>query len=609
MKKTVHDLKTWFDDAEDATDEARTLAERDRDYYDNKQWTEEEAIALNKRGQQAIVINRIRKKVNYLLGYEQKLRTDPKAFPRTPEHTEAADAATDALRFVSDKAKLNNTKSAVFSNMIVEGYGGAEVTIKEAKDGVDIIIRHVHWDRLFYDPNSRERDFSDARYLGTVQWLDRDKLKAMFPNKKEAIDAMNTDVGLSSETYEDKPTYGWYSNSKDRVKIISMYYTDEEGVWFHCLFGEHDFLKDPLPVPFVNAEGKNYCNLIMQSAFCTRENERYGIVREMVDIQDEINKRRSKALHLLTMRQTVGEIGAVGDINAMKREMAKPNGHVEVASGMRFEVLNTQDQMRGQLELLQEAKSEIDILGANAALTGTDNLGLSGKAIQAQQQGGNVELQPLMDCLRHWHLRVIETCWALVKQYWTAEKWVRVTDDENNLKWVGLNKQITVGEQIQQRFAQLPPEEQQARQQELMMAMQDPRAQQVVVENNVAEMDVDIIIDEQPDTVTLQAEQFEGLTKMVQAGVPIPPDVLIEASSLRNKKVLLEKLQKMNEADPMTAEQKKLQLREQAAKAVKDETQAELNSARAGKEQVQTQVAYNTPLPAPQQMQQAPQGF
>ena len=142
-----------------------------------------------------------------------------------------------------------------------------------------------------------------------------------------------------------------------------------------------------------------------------------------------------------------------------------------------------------------------------------------------------------------------------------------------------------------------------------MMAMQDPRAQQVVVENNVAEMDVDIILDEQPDTVTLQAEQFEGLTKMVQAGVPIPPDVLIEASSLRNKKVLLEKLQKMNEADPMIAEQKKLQLREQAAKAVKDETQAELNSARAGKEQVQTQVAYNTPLPAPQQMQQAPQGF
>ncbi len=62
------------------------------------------------------------------------------------------------------------------------------------------------------------------------------------------------------------------------------------------------------------------------------------------------------------------------------------------------------------------------------------------------------------------------------------------------------------------------------------------------VQNALAEMDVDIIIEAAPDMITLQHEQFEQLTAMVQAGVPIPPDVLIEASQLRNKKQLAEKL-------------------------------------------------------------------
>jgi hypothetical protein len=60
--------------------------------------------------------------------------------------------------------------------------------------------------------------------------------------------------------------------------------------------------------------------------------------------------------------------------------------------------------------------------------------------------------------------------------------------------------------------------------------------------NALAEMDVDIVIEAAPDMLTLQHEQFEQLADMAGKGVPIPPDVLLEASQIKNKKKLIERL-------------------------------------------------------------------
>ena len=592
----------WYEDAEDASQDARELAEMDRDYYDGRQWTDEEVRILTQRGQPPITSNRIRRKVNYILGYEQRLRTDPRAMPRTPKHEDAAKAATDALRYIVETNRFDRLKSSVFDNMVVEGFGGCEISLKQSRDGIDIILKHVHWDRLFYDPHSRERDFSDARYMGTVTWIDRDTLLAQFPDKEDVIEGTSLD-GNIGETYDDRPKYEWTTKTRDRVRVVAMFYREPKKGWMHCIFTNAGFLKDPELIPYQDEDGRNWCPLIMQSAYVDRNNIRYGEVRELIGLQDEVNKRRSKALHLMTMRQVVMEEGAVRDVNDVRKQLSRADGVIQIAPELRFEILPTNDMAQGQFELLAEAKNEIDLTGANAALMGKDQLGLSGKAIQAQQQGGATELQPLMDALRDWHLTVLRRCWQLVRQYWTEERWVRVTDDENNLRFVGLNKPVTAGEMMQQRFEQLPPEEQQARVQELQMALQDPRAQQVVqTENEVAELDVDIYMEEQPDIITLQSEQFEQLAQMASAGVPIPPDVLIEASSLRNKKQLLEMMRgNQGQPDPRAeAEARKME-----SETVKNASQAQLNLAKAG----QTQVGSRLDVAQAMQPQQTlPQG-
>ena len=85
-----------FEEAEESTQDSRQKAERDRDYYDEKQWTAEEETALKNRKQPVITYNRVKRKVNAMMGLEKQTRKDPKAFPRNPDDEESAQAATDA---------------------------------------------------------------------------------------------------------------------------------------------------------------------------------------------------------------------------------------------------------------------------------------------------------------------------------------------------------------------------------------------------------------------------------------------------------------------------------------------------------------------------------
>lgn len=574
-------LVAWFDDAEEATETARKATERDRDYYDGKQYTSAELKILRDRGQPDIVINRIKPKVDFLMGYEATNRTDPRAFPRTPQDQEASEAATDALRYVKDATDLDQIFSNVWENLLIEGMGGLELTVEEQADGtVEIVPVRWDWDRLFYDPHARRHDFSDARYIGGVLWMDAEEAKRKWPEAQDAIDVTLSESSFS-RTYDDRPdrwvSRGSVDGTRKRVRIVQMYYK-EAGKWHHCTFTKGGKLES-VEVPFVDQKGMPWCPLLMQSAYVDRENNRYGLVRIMIGVQDEINKRRSKALHRLTMRQAVMEHGSVEDEDGVKKELAKPDGLIKVNPGFRFELLEAGDKFTAELQLLQEAKNEIELMGPNAAMLGKEEGAPSGRAILANQQSGQTEIALLMDRHRHIKKRTYQRIWDLIRQYKKEEWWVRVTDDEKNIKFVGINRPVTVKEEMAKRIqATGGPEEQIAAQlQELeMVAQQDPALSQVVrVENNPTEMHMDITIEEVPDVASVQEEQFQQLTALAPA-VVFPPQVYIEASSLRNKKRLLEVMNGEQEMDPVAAEMQKI-MAEQALK----KTQAEIDKLRA----------------------------
>lgn len=586
-------LVQWFEESEELTATAREKAQKCRDYYDGIQLTALEIATLQGRNQPPIVNNRIKRKINFLLGNEMERRSDPKAFPRNvPEDEAAADAATDALRYVQEDEDMPTKCSDVFENMMIEGYGGIEILYNAQKGCVE--VKGWAWDRLFYDPFSSKHDFTDATYVGGIVWMNENIAQAKYPDKKAVLEgtvaSARSEHQNKGETFDDKPRNNIWVDFKKRprVRIVQIYWNDGK-TWKWAHYTKGGFLKGPMDVAFLNEDGESECPLLLQAAYVNRENERYGEVAELLDIQDEVNKRRSKLLHSISVRQVIAEAGAVDNVERARTEVAKPDGFIEVAPGKRFDIEDGGNMAAGQAELLAEAKNEMEIAGPNAALMGKQGKEASGRAILASQQGGLTELARVFGRYKQFKVRAYRQIWNRVKQFWTEEKWVRVTDNGRDARFVGFNTPEKVGDALleQAKAKSAPPEmiAEIEKDIETDPSMQVPTGKML---NNVGKMDVDIIIDESPDTVSIQVEQFDQLVGLAQAGVVFAPEDYIEMSQLHNKEKMLQRLKERQDAaqgqNQIPPEVQKLQFDEIASKV--DKTKAETHK-------IQTEVVLN----------------
>ena len=554
----VADLVRMFEESENSTADARQLSERDRDYVDNIQLTAEELAVLAKRGQPPSVDNLIKTKIDYLVGFEKQQRIEPKAMPRTPKHEEDADGATQGLRYVAESEDYSQKRSSAWRNMLVEGSGGIRVYVEPSKysapmnqqgmmassamtppQEMEIKVQNVPWDRMFADPHASALDYSDAAYKGIVLWMDYDDALSKYSDNPDAADILDSTMdSVPSDTYDDKPKFSlWADKKRKRVRICQIWVKRGED-WHFAEYTKGGILKAG-PSPHKDDQGGSDDELEFQAAYRNRDNETYGLVREMVPLQDEVNKRRSKSLHLLSVHQTTYEEGAIDDIELYRREKAKPDGVMKVAPGaLRDQRIVSEfrvDLAEGHFKLLQEAKNSIELKGPNATEMGDKTGGsnaASGKAIIASQQGGMTQIGDLMDGLRHLDKRVFRKMWNRIRQYWTAEKWIRITDDERNIKWLGLN---------------VDPQQMQ------MLMQQNPQAAQKIagVVGNVAELDCDIILDASPDGVTPALEQFQALVelKKFDAQNELPFRAIVSAMpNLKDKAKFLDALDEQAKA-------------------------------------------------------------
>lgn len=585
------------------TQDARMLSQRDRDYKDNKQWTDQERAKLESRFQAAITVNRIHPKVEGMKGLVISRKTDPKAYPRTPKHQKAADAVTDGLRYVADNVDFDQIKLDVADNMIVEGYAAAIVEVIEKGKDVEITVNHIPWDRYCYDINSRRKDFKDRRWDGIILWMDIEHVKETFNLTDEEIQIIeDEDVSTeeySDDTFEDRPM--WVDKKQNRLRICQYFYIDD-GLWKMCFFTANRFLLEPNASPYEDEYGIP-CNPIeAQSANIDRDNNRFGEVRYWIDLQDEINHRRSKFLHLNSTRQTASKKGAIQDIPAFKREIAKANGHIEY-NGEKgdFEVLGTGDMSEAQFLLYKDGKTELDAVGFNAQLSGERQGDLSGRAITNLQQASVNELSSFYQGLANWEKRIYRQMWMRIKQFWNEEKWIRVTDDKSQLRWVGFNQPITVGQFLQEQIQDESLDEmtrmKYAASLEGLTQTQDPQLQQVMeTRNDIAELDVDIIIEISLDTINTQQEQFELLAKLAQTGGLTPE--IIELSSLRQKvkdKLLTMMQQSQQAASQMAQEKQQIESQEIMARAAEKAASAEKKKQEAIQTSFQTNLLLTQP--------------
>lgn len=671
------------DEFEEATYSARLDSYRNVKYENGKQWTDYEVKKLKKRRQPVVTFNKIAKAVNSLRGQEVRTRIDPKARPRglSGFHEDDANAATDSIRYVTDAEKFDRKRSKVFHDILVPGYGGCLVELKvkkgkpqigpngevngAAKNDVRIKLRYVKWDRLFYDPYSEDPNFEDARYKGIITWMDVDEAIDFYGEDAREIIEQTAAEGKGSdyEITDDRPR-GWWDSKRQRLKVIEEYYLDYDRetkttTWKVIHFTKKGELRAPVETPIFDEDDMSVCPLAMVSGNVDEDNCRFGWVNDLISPQDEVNKRRSKLLNEVNTNKIVAEDGAFKDKQQALESYSKPSSITTVNKGFLqkgavvFE--HGQDVAQGNLQLLQDAYAQFAAIGPDLSQISELPNSLSGRAILARTNAAMIELESIFDNLRAWQNELFTLIWYAIRTYWTEEKWIRVTDDAEQIgyRFVGLNRRISKAERVQEllkkgtslpdaltavnatltRF-QLPIIEQGVQQalmqnpQMQQLAQQNPQAaqqrlQEIVVQetlkaqelqvpmtaNDVAKLDVDIVLDVMPDTSVLQQEEFEKVAEVLPAVLGhLPPEVasklgpllfrmIVQLSEMRQKKLVLNELEQAMAPDPQAQEQAQqqaafnaqqmqltiqkmaMQLQEMEAKIGKIESETEENRA------------------------------
>ena len=561
----LEDSKRAFREARDMTQTARQRARIARRYYDGKNDPALERT-LRRKKQPDFVNNYVRLGVEGIVGVIENGKTDPRAYPRNPQDDDASEVATDCLRFVSDSERWHNKKTGGFRFMTIEGVCAFIVEV-DAK--LDPKPRMIRYEEYFYDPYSRELDFGDKSYDGIAKWQNLDAVISAYPEYREALTTVCQSNGLADSGFEDRPNDGvmWIDARRKRLLVIEMYRLIES-TWHKTVF-VGDLVLEHGVSPYLDNEDQP-CNPIEgATAYIDDENIRYGRVHDMMGPQDEINVYRRKAAHYATFRQLqeTDPSSAGIDPEEARREAARADGVIPAGWG----VVSNTDKFSMDQSLLAEAKGFIERTGPSPALIGRA-ASSSGRQDLVRQQAGLTELAHLYVGLEDLELRVYRQIWARIRQFWTDEKYVRVTDDEQAFKFVHINQPIMEMMPVVDPATGLPSYDPTTRQ--IRMA-----PQQVGVNNQVASMEMDIIVDTTPDTANVQQEQYDKLVELAKVYGPqeVPFDDILRVSSLPKKRELMDarKARQQQGGQPSPEQQEAQQIAKQTALAELSKTQSE----------------------------------
>jgi hypothetical protein len=608
----------------------------DCDFYDNLQWDPEDAATLRDRGQMPLVYNEVAPMVDWLIGTERRARVDWRVLPRTEDDVDLADVKTKTLKYVSDINRVPFVRSRSFADAIKAGVGWMDDGARDDPTQDILYSKYEDWRNVLWDSTAYEPDLSDARFLFRWRWVDEDVAMLMFPRRRAQVaqgveeathyttDGWEEDVWYTAHDLSNTKTGVIYAAGQGaladakrrRIKIIEGQYRKPaltkivtEGPFAGAVLNPRDqVLADAVGLTGSHVIDKvvmrthiavfteshllalqpspyRHNRFSLTPIWCyrrSRDRLPYGAIRRVRDIQQDLNKRASKALFMLNTNQIFAEEGATTDWEALRDEADRPDGVVVYKAGKKLDVRRDTDAATGQITMMELAAKAIQ---KSAGVT-DENLGrktnaVSGVAIEARQLQGSVVTTEPFDNLRLAIQVQGEKQLSLIEQWYTAEKVIRLTGAKGALEWIRVNQ----------------PEQQ-------------PDGSVRFI-NDITSSMADFVVGEQDYAGTLRQVMFESLN---QLATRLPPEVSLrvltiamEFSDLPNKDEIAEQIRKLTgERDPnkpmspeeqaaaeeqAMAQSEAMQMQREAAKSALEEQQAKVRevNARAAKLEAEVQ--------------------
>ena len=187
----VQTVKNNLKKASELSGQWRKEAEENDSFVAGHQWEREDRDQLKENGKPAITYNRIEPMVNAVLGTEIQHRQKMIFIPRHPTSEEASgasDLATEAYSWALDQCGGEFERTLAFKDMIIRGIGWVNFRMdyEEDLDG-KFILSKVDGMDMYFDPDARQQNLADAKWVARVRVLPLDQVEQQWPDKVKDI--------------------------------------------------------------------------------------------------------------------------------------------------------------------------------------------------------------------------------------------------------------------------------------------------------------------------------------------------------------------------------------------------------------------------------------
>lgn len=463
----------------------------DEDMFDHIQWTVEELSQLEERGQPPLIFNLIQTTVNWVLGSQRRATVDYKILPRRKEGLDAAARKDELLRHLRDENHTNDQTALAFADAVKVGMGWLETGEGDPTDGPIVFDRHVPWRQMLWDSRGTEGlDIQKGRYVSRSKWLDLDIAISLWPGRAGILESSTESrlmrSGLSDSgddvmdsVEDDSHITGFVTSGgqdiRRRLRVIEMWFKQpvpvqvmrggqfqgelfdpwSEGHWWDLASGNANLVERSREVMHVALMTEKGLLEVRQSPYRHnrfpftpiwgyrrgRDGMPYGMIRGLRDIQRDLNKRASKALHHLSTVRVHVEEGAVDDIEELRNEAGRPDAVIVHRQSRPPPVVeNGADVAQAHINLMQiDAQMIQQVGGVTDENLGRKTNATSGKAITARQDQGALATSMFFDNLRYAMRLHGEKKLVNIEQFYTDRQAFRITDARGNPQYVEIN--------------------------------------------------------------------------------------------------------------------------------------------------------------------------
>ena len=473
--------------------ENRLAMAADEDFYDHIQWSAEELAALAERGQAPLIFNLIQTTVNWVLGTQRRSTADYRILPRVKEGAQAAERKTEVLKIQQDENRSEYEWADAFGDAIKAGVGWMETGEGNPEDGPRVFDRRENWRSMLWDSLATSYDLTDARYVSRTKWLDLDTATALWPTRRGLLEMSASDVvgglydgddngdeamdSLEAAHFDSASTVASaYSAERPRVRCVEMWFKRMNpraqvvrgGQFSGELFdpwspGHYRDLstgraslavvpRETVHVALMTDGGlldlrnspyrhNRYPFTPLWAYRRARDGMPYGMIRGLRDIQRDLNKRASKALHHLSAVRVIAQEGSLSDPEQTRAEAGRPDAMIFYKQGYAPPAIETD---------LNLASAHIDLMSRDAQMIQSvggvtdENLGrrtnaTSGIAIERRQDQGQLATGLFFDNLRRSRQIHGEKTLVNIEQFYTSPEEMLIEDARGNPQFISIN--------------------------------------------------------------------------------------------------------------------------------------------------------------------------